>query len=369
MIVEYGLRRLATAAAVAALVVAGCGGSTASSAPTAAATAAPTVAPTTAATEAPTTAPTEAASVPPAPGSMGTIGVSVPVNNEFCQCFATGVIQEAEAAGYKVVIAQGGFDDNTIIGQFDTFISEGVKGIVVLPASDNSSSQGTLAAQKANIPVSNAGWFTPTPADSVWVGRLNVDVASGATMIADWIGKNTEAGEVVFVSGAPGLPTNDAFETALGPAIDGLGGGWKLVGIEPGFYTKDGGIKAIENLMTAHPNAKIVVALSADMADGVGKWMTDNKRTELTVISGDSNLALIPNMEAGLIKANLYWGPAEQGQSATNLLLQYLATGKPATTDITPIPISIETKDTIAKTTETRPICVQSFLDQAAQMR
>lgn len=342
-----------------ALVTAACGS---------AATPAPTAAPTPGATTAPTTAPTDAPSTAPSPGDLGTIGVSVPVNNEFCQCFATGVIRAAEAAGYTVEIAQGNFDDNTILGQFDTFIAQGVKGIVVLPASDNSSAQGTLAAQAAGIPVSNAGWFSPTPADSVWVGRLNVDVASGAQLIAEWIGDNTEAGEVVFVSGAPGLPTNDAFENALGPAIDALGGGWSLVGTEPGFYTKDGGIKAIENLMTAHPDAKIIVALSADMADGVAKWMTDNSRTGLTVISGDSNLALVPNMEAGLIQADLYWGPAEQGQSATDLLLSYLSTGQ-AETDITPIPISIETLDTVKSTIEDRPICIESLLDQASQMR
>jgi ribose transport system substrate-binding protein len=298
---------------------------------------------------------------------MGTIGLSVPVNNEFCQCLATGVIQAANAAGYAVELAQGNFDDNDILGDFDKFVTQKVKGIIVLPASDNSSSKGTLAAQAAGIPVVNAGWFSQTAADAVWVGRLKVDVAAGAKMIAEWIGANTQAGEVVFVSGAPGLPTNIAFEEALGPAIDQLGGAWKLVGTEAGFYTREGAITAIENLMTAHPNAKTVVALSADMADGVAKWMKDHSRTNLTLISGDSDLALIPDMQAGLIKADLYWGPAEQGLLATNLLLNFLSTGQKQT-DITPIPISIETIDTIETTILSRPICVQQYLDQAAAM-
>lgn len=324
----------------------------------------PSEAPTAAPSEA---APTEAPSEAPAIGSMGTIGISVPVNNEFCQCMVSGMIQAANAAGYDVVLTQGNFDDNDILADFDSLIAQKVKGIVVLPASDNSSSKGTLAAEAAGIPVVNAGWFTETPADDVWVGRLRVDVAAGAKMIAEWIGANTQPGEVVFVSGAPGLPTNIAFEESLGPAIDALGGGWKLVGTEPGFYSREGGITAIENLMTAHPKAKIAVALSADMADGVVKWMKDNSRDDLVLISGDSDLALVDNMKSGAIKADLYWGPAEQGISAMSLLIDYLATGTKQT-DITPIPISIETADTIDATILTRPICVQDYLEQAAAM-
>lgn len=351
-------------------LIAACSSAAPSQSSPASAAPAATVAPATAsAPTAATSAPAStAASSAPAPGSMGVIGVSVPVNNEFCQCFATGVIQAAEAAGYSVEISQGNFQDNAILGDFDKFISEKVKGIVVLPSSDNSSSQGTLAAQRAGIPVVNAGWFDTTPADSVWVGRLHVDVAGGARMIADWIGKNTKPADVVFVSGAPGLPTSDAFEKALGPSIAGLNGGWKLVGTQPGSYTREGAITAIENLMTAHPEAKIVVALSSDMADGVAKWMKDHNRMDLTLISGDSDLALIPNMKAGIIKADLYWGSAEQGQLATKLLLDFLANGTKQT-DITPIPISIETPDTIDATTQTRPICLQDLLPQAQKMQ
>jgi ABC-type sugar transport system substrate-binding protein len=299
---------------------------------------------------------------------MGTIGLQVPVNNEFTQCFSTGVIQAANDAGYAVKIKQSAFDDADVLVDFDAFIAEGVKGIVVLPSSDQSSSQGTIAADAAGIPVSNAGWFSETPADAIWVGRLKVDVAAGARMIAEWVGANTEAAEVVFVSGAPGLPTNVAFEDALGPAIDALDGDWSLVGTEAGFYTRDGAITAIENLMTAHPNAKIVVALSADMADGVVTWMTNNNRTDITLISGDSNLALVKNMKDGKIKSDLYWGPAEQGASATSLLLEFLSTGTKQT-DITPIPISMETPDTIDATVAARPICLEALLPEAQAMQ
>lgn len=327
----------------------------------------PSEAPSAAPSEAASAAPSEAPSEAPAVGSKGTIGISVPVNNEFCQCMVSGMIQAANAAGYDVEITQGNFDDNDILADFDALIAKKVNGIVVLPASDNSSSKGTLAADAAGIPVVNAGWFTETPADAVWVGRLRVDVAAGAKMIAEWIGANTQPGEVVFVSGAPGLPTNIAFEESLGPAIDALGGGWKLVGTEPGFYSREGGITAIENLMTAHPKAKIAVALSADMADGVVKWMKDNSRDDLVLISGDSDLALVDNMKSGAIKADLYWGPAEQGIAAIKLLIDYLENGTKQT-DITPIPISMETADTIETTIQTRPICVQDYLEQAAAM-
>lgn len=327
-----------------------------------------TVAPTTVPTGASTTAPTEAPSATPIEiGSAGTIGVQVPINNEFTQCFSTGAIHAANAAGYAVKIKQSGFQDPDVLVDFDAFIAEGVKGIVVLPQSDQSSSQGTIAADAAKIPVANAGWFSETPADAIWVGRLKVDVAAGAKLIADWIGKNTQPAEVVFVSGAPGLPTNVAFEDALGPAIDALDGDWKLVGTEAGFYTRDGAITAIENLMTAHPAAKIVVALSADMADGVVTWMKNNSRTDITLISGDSDLALIKNMKDGNIKADLYWGSAEQGASAMGLLLDFLANGTKHT-EITAIPISIDTVDTIDATTQARPICYEDLLAEAQKM-
>ena len=297
----------------------------------------------------------------------GVIGVSVPGNNEYTQCMATGVIHAAKEAGYTVELTQGDFTDQNVIQDFQQMISKGVKGIVVLPNSDQSVVQGTLLAEKAGIPVANAGWFGETDADDVFAGREGVDVDKGVEIIAQGIEQNAEPGEVVFISGAPGIPTSDAFEEKLGPAIDALGGGWSLVETQPGFYVRDKAITAVQSLLAAHPDATTVVALSADMADGAATYLEQEGRDDITLISGDGNLALQDRLDDGSVAADMYFGAADQGEIAVGLLTDFFETGE-KNGDLTDTPLTLLTKDNFDEVTAEHPLCYEELLDQASNM-
>ena len=249
-----------------------------------------------------------------AAGAVGegkTIGLIVIGVNQYVQCLATGVLEELSTTKYNMIGINSVFDPSKEVAGFQTLISRKVDGILVLPVTPQSAARGTLAASKAGIPVVNLAWAKPTAADKIFKARIRIDNLKGGGLIADWIGKNTQPGEIVVVEGLPGNEFNDQLLLGLKTGIAKLGGGWKIAGVQPGAYARDKSITAVQNLLTAHPKAKIVVDFAAEMGAGIASYLERQRLKDIVHITSDANPEMPSWMKKGTIAGVRFYSSAE----------------------------------------------------------
>jgi ribose transport system substrate-binding protein len=268
-------------------------------------------------------------------GSDGSIGegkkIGLVLNgfNQYCQDLATGVLEGLNGTAYEFVGLQGNFDAAQEVANFEAMVSRNVDGIVVLPNTVQGASRGSLAAKAAGIPVSNLLWSEPTPGDAAFVVRVGVDSVKGGELIGEWITENTDPGKVLVVSGVPGQGFSEDITEGLTKSLAATGGGdWKIAAEQPGLFTRTKAIDAAQNMLTAHPDAKILVTYAAEMGNGVASYLQKSGRDDIVHISDDGNDQLVEQLRDGLVQSIRYYAAGTQGLTGTKALREYLEDDK-----------------------------------------
>lgn len=301
-------------------------------------------------------------------GDGKSIGLSMNGFNGYNQAMATGFLQALEGTQYEPVAYQANYAPRDEVSNFDTLISKGVAGIVCIPTTVQSANRAILNAKAANIPVVNMLWVEPTAADDACVARMQIDNIKGGQLLADWITKNTDPGEVVVVTGVPGQGYSDQFSTGLEQGLKGIGQGkWKIVGTQPGLFARTEGIKAAENLTTAHPNAKIIVDYGGDMCFGICSWIKQNNRTDLIHCTGDGEQPMVQLLKDKTLHVMRYYTGAELGFVGTKLLRDFIENGKKPD-DIVQASQAIVTLDNVEEWLQKVPAIYPNHLAEAQKL-
>lgn len=292
----------------------------------------------------------------------GTIGAVLIGNNQYVQCLATGVLEQLQGTPWKFTGLYSDFAAPKEVANFDSMQSKGVDGILDLPVTPQSAARGALNAEQDGTPVVNLAWAQPTSADEVYAARVQIDNLKGGRMIAEWLGENADPGEILVVEGAKGNEFNDQLLQGLREGVAELGAGWSIAGVEQGFYLRDRAITAAQNLMSAHPNAKIVVDFAAEMGVGIASYLEREGRRDVVHVTSDGNPEMASWMKKGYISAVRYYSSAEEGRIGTRLMLDALEGNR---SGITQVPMSMETPETIDGALESTPVCYPEHLDEA----
>lgn len=296
--------------------------------------------------------------------SAGTIGVVVYGSNTYNECWTTGALKALEDSGYEAKLLNSQFDPSKEISNFQSLIAEGVDGILTNPTSQESAARGALLASQQSIPTVNGLWFPPGNADDKYVGRVSLDDASGIEQTAEWVGANVEPTEVVLLFGVPGDGISEVWRDQITEAIEALPGGFVVVDSQPGMYDRTASQTATENMLTAHPDAGLVITAASEMAIGVSNYLQRSGKSDVDVIASDWSPELVELLESGQISADRYYSPAQQGELGIQTLLKSLDDGgeDQGTVDV---PNRIVTADDIAAATDKIPACYDEYLDQA----
>lgn len=260
-------------------------------------------------------------------GAGKTIGVVLTGFDEYSQGVATGVLKALEGTGYGFTGIQCNFLAAREVTAFNSMISKGVAGLVVLPTTIQSSSRGALAAKAAGIPVVNSLWIQPTPGDSAYVGRVQIDGVKGGNLIAQWITKNTPPGKVLVVSGVPGQGFSEQLTQGLTRGLATTGGKWTIAAEQPGQFDRSTAIKVYQDMQTAHPDAKIVVSFAATMGDGIAAFLQRGNHRDVVSITDDCDHEMVRQMKAGWTRASRFYGAANEGFVSAQLLRAHMEHG------------------------------------------
>lgn len=216
-----------------------------------------------------------AAAAAQATGAAKRIGYAVPdASNPFLSNLTKNVADYFSKDGVEVLVADAQGDATKQVNQIENFSTMGVNAIIVMAIDPKGVKSVIEDAQKAGIKVMVAGGDTGSY-DAIMHTDQKAMGAMIAQMACDFIAKNyaDAADGSVEVGIIENRDTPEATARSTGMAtIETLCPKAKIAGTVGSQPTITAGATASENLLTAHPNIKVILAYND--AQGLGATQT-----------------------------------------------------------------------------------------------
>lgn len=271
----------------------------------------------------------------------GTIGFAqANVGNGWYEVQIQGVEDRAAELGYDVEWVSGGADPIKQNSQVQTFITKGVKGIVLNGTDPGAIEPAIAAMEEAGIPFVLVN--TPLPpelSDRAYCYVSDDQVKSAAAVGAEMAkvlkekyGSDATV-KVLFVEGIPGDLNAVQRHDGWLEGYNSVEGAPELNALEPvfGHWSADKALEPVRSVATANPDIQAVFVQTDSMLpavrtalEGVGLW--DPEKIIIGTYDGlqETIKYMIDNPE-GPIVATVPNAPYEQGTQAVDLLDQALA--------------------------------------------
>lgn len=258
-------------------------------------------------------------------GKGKTIGVSFSGLNEYTYNDLTGTLASLRGTKYRLLVRQSEFLADKQLAAIEDLITQKVNGLSVLPSTVQATSNGVLKAKAAHIPCVNQFWSGKTPGDSAYIGVLETDNIIGGRLVAKYIEKVVPTGgKILIVEGNVGQGYSEQFTQGI---KQNLGAKWQIADVQPGNYVRSTSITATQNMLTAHPDAKVIVSYATEMGVAVAGFLQQSGHKDIVHITSDSNHEMIRWMINGYIRANRYLSASQTGFLTTRMLRNYLEHG------------------------------------------
>jgi ribose transport system substrate-binding protein len=281
-------------------------------------------------------------------GKGKTIALSLNGFNTYDQNLATGVLHALAGTQYKFIGAQANFQSTAEVTNIQNLISQNPAGLLIIPNTVAGASRGALKAKAQGIPVVNLLWSGKTSADSAYVGVVRVDNTKGGEMIANYLGKKVKKGKILVVIGVPGQGFSEEITSGLTKGLKKYPG-LTIADSQPGFFTAGPAVKAVQNMLTAHPDAVAIVDYAAGMGDGIAAYQKARKITKIEHITSDGDAPMLPWLRQGVyLTADRYYSSAQEGVVGTMILRNWLEKQQKPKSFVTDLYQAMVTKENLA---------------------
>lgn len=257
-----------------------------------------------------------------------------------------GATAAAEAMGDTLVIFNANNDPAAQNSAIETYIAQGVDGIVVVAIDVNGIMPAVQQAADAGIPVVAVDAVLPEGPHAAQVG---VDNADAGGMIGDYfvdyvaseMGGTATLGIVGALNSAIQNIRQDGFEASI-DGVDGI----TVAGIVDGQNVQDTALGAAENLITANPGLNAIYATGEPALLGAIAAVESQGRTgDIKVFGWDLTAQAIRGIDAGYVQAVIQQDPGEMGATAVRILGDLVGGG--STDPIVSVPVTIVTTDNV----------------------
>lgn len=275
------------------------------------------------------------------------IGVTFPILDQFLQKVADAITAEAESRGVKVNIQAADEKADVQLSQVETFVSQGVDGIIVIPVDTDAVGPMTAAAQNAKIPL-------------VYVNRKPSDLPSGVPYVgSDSLYAGTvEMEQLAKLAGGKGnvaiLQGDPANEAAIQRTkgcedVVAKNPGMKVVKVQAGNWYRDKGLSITEDWLQSGTGIDVICSNNDEMALGAIQALKAKGLAGGKVLVGgvDATADALAAMKAGDLQVTVFQDAAGQGAGGVDAVID-LANGK-AVDDYTDIPYQLVTPDNMAE--------------------
>ena len=240
-------------------------------------------------------------------------------------------------AGCEVKLVECGDDANEQVNQIETFISQGVDGIIINPANPQETVTQVLeAVADAGIPV--VAVDVPPEEGAQYMAACVTDAYSLGRLVGEEVAKRAlEAnpeGEIEFgiIGGTDGnsiAAARNQGERDGVAAIDTEGRMKEVSFLYSGDYSEEGGLTTAQNMLAANPNIKVIFG-TCDAhtvgATSAAEQLGLDKNLIMGAVDGSKAALEIMKADGPIVALGLN-SPYEVGEAAARVLLGYLEDG------------------------------------------
>lgn len=287
-----------------------------------------------------------AASAPAMAQDASTYGL-VQINQQalFFNQMNEGAQDAAEEAGAELAIFNANNDPAAQNSAVETYIADGVDGLIVVAIDVNGIMPAVEQAAEAGIPVVAVDAILP---EGPQVAQVGVDNADAGREIGEELVKwaseqegTVQLGIVGALNSAIQIVRQDGFESAIEGSET-----IETVGVVDGQNVQDVALTAAENLITANPELDAIYATGEPALLGaIAAVESQGKQDQVTIFGWDLTAQAIAGIDAGYVEAVVQQSPYGMGEAAVEALETAVDGGDPdAQIDV---PVTIVTSQNV----------------------
>ena len=255
----------------------------------------------------------------------------------------SGAESAATSNGDKLVIFNANNDPAAQNSAIETYIQQGVDGIVIVAIDVNGIMPAVKQATDAGIPVVAVDAVLPDGPHSAQVGVNNAK--AGADMgdfFLSYLGSDMGGSAKIGVVGALNSSIQNIRQAGFVDKITGANGVVEA-GVVDGGNVQDIALTAAENLITANPDMTAIYATGEPALLGaVAAVESQGKQDSVKIFGWDLTAQAIRGIDQGYVAAVIQQDPAGMGAAAVNAL-NTITEGGSVDTSIS-VPITIVTQ-------------------------
>jgi ribose transport system substrate-binding protein len=272
-------------------------------------------------------------------GSTCTIGMTqINQTAVFFTQMNDGAIEAAKAAGCTLSIANANNDSAKQNSDIEAFVSQGVKGLIVVAIDVNGVLPAVKAARDKGIKVVAIDAKLADGSVETFVG---VDNAKAGEQIGKWVVDNGLAKGTYGVVDAKNSFIQNQREDAFRKVVDAAGG--KYTQSVSGDNVQEKAATAAQNLLTAQADLGFVYTTGEPATVGAAAALKGNTKTK--IIGWDLTKEVIGCIDDGLCSAIVQQNPKQEGLEAVNELKSLIGGGTAKA--FIDVPIAIVTKSNV----------------------
>jgi ribose transport system substrate-binding protein len=249
----------------------------------------------------------------------------------------------ADAIGANLLIFNANNDPAAQNSAIETYITEGVDGIIVVAIDVNGIMPAVEQAEEAGIPVVAVDAILPEGPQRAQIGVDNAEAGRdiGEFFVEHVGGEGAELGIVGALNSSIQNIRQQGFEEVVGEAE-----GIETVGVVDGQNVQDIALTAAENLITANPGLTAIYATGEPALLGaIAAVESQGRQDQVGVFGWDLTAQAIAGIDAGYVVAVVQQDPAGMGAAAVEALAT-IADGGEVEEEIS-VPITIVTSENV----------------------
>jgi ribose transport system substrate-binding protein len=244
------------------------------------------------------------------------------------------VKRKAAAMGVKRVIATEAHDDmNKQLADVEDLLSKNIDVLILNPKDPDGLVPATKAATRAGVPVIIIDSSISPSADFVTTVQSN-NMANGE-LIGAWLATQMKGQPIrmALLSGTQGNPVGKERRQGVFRGIieqqlrDRNRAGFEILTQGWGNWTQEGGLKAMEDILVASPEANVLLCENDSMCLGALKAIHESARKSqmLVLAAADGQKEAYQAIRRGEYGATGLNDPALVGGTAVEIAVQYMA--------------------------------------------
>ena len=258
-----------------------------------------------------------------------------------------GAQKAADAAGVDLVIFNANNDPVAQNNAIETYIQQGVKGLIVVAIDSNGIMPAVVAADAAGIPV--VAVDAVLPADGPQKAQIGVDNEGAGKLIGEHFLKVMAAD----MGGAAKLGIVGALNSTIQNIrqkgfedVVSTNTGVTMAGVVDGRNVQDSALAAAENLITANPDLSAIYATGEPALLGaVAAIESQGKQGQVKLVGWDLTASAIKGIDEGYVVGVIQQDPGAMGAAAVDALKALVDGG--TVEKIISVPVTIVTKENV----------------------